>query len=154
MIGLACLGADIECAPDDPAPPLQEQTWPTSLHATREGKATFYSAENGGFGALTGIGARIEMDDTGLPKIRETTILSAVDSSGMVAAGDYISGMVKEDGTVLNFNGMSLQQIVRNLRGEAGSEIEIMIERTGPGGRIHMTVPIQRSLIVMQPFTN
>lgn len=31
------------------------ETFPTSLHATRRGKATWYSAENGGFETLTGI---------------------------------------------------------------------------------------------------
>lgn len=32
-----------------------EQAFPTSLHGTRRGKATWYSASNGGFEALTGI---------------------------------------------------------------------------------------------------
>jgi len=40
--------------------------------------------------SLTGIGARIEVDHSGLPKIRETTILSAIDSTGLVEPGDYI----------------------------------------------------------------
>lgn len=34
---------------------LAQADFSTSLHATREGKATWYSAENGGFEALTGI---------------------------------------------------------------------------------------------------
>lgn len=104
--------------------------------------------------ALTGIGARIELDGTGLPKIRDTTILSAVESTGMAAAGDYISGMVKADGTELDFLGMPLQQIVQNLRGEPGSEIELKMERASPGGRITYSVPLTRSMIVMEPFEN
>lgn len=55
MIGLACLAGGITCAPRDPPSLSPQQNWPTSLHATRRGKATFYNAENGGFGALTGI---------------------------------------------------------------------------------------------------
>jgi len=55
VIGLACLGGGTTCAPDHPAPPYPQQYWPTSLHATRRGKAAFYSADNDGFGALTGI---------------------------------------------------------------------------------------------------
>lgn len=101
--------------------------------------------------ALTGIGARIELDGTGLPKIRQTTILSAVESTGMAAAGDYISGMVKEDGTELDFKGMPLRQIVQNLRGKPGTEIELKMERASPGGRITYSVPITRSMIVMDP---
>lgn len=55
MMGLAFLGGPTGCAPDDPPSPFSEQVWACSLHATRQGKATFYSADNGGFGALTGL---------------------------------------------------------------------------------------------------
>lgn len=37
------------------ASPSPYDTFPTSLHATRRGKVTWYSAENGGFETLTGI---------------------------------------------------------------------------------------------------
>lgn len=42
--------AQVHAQYQDPA-----QTFPTSLHATREGKRTWYSKENGGFEALTNI---------------------------------------------------------------------------------------------------
>ncbi|QBG48046.1 hypothetical protein EGM51_11800 [Verrucomicrobia bacterium S94] len=128
---------------------LQTLDWIATLESAEEQRIALEAVNKY---ALTGIGARIEMDDSGLPKIRETTILSAVESSGMVAAGDYIAGMVKDDGTVLNFQGMSLQEIVRNLRGEPGSNIILNVERQSPGGRIIFPVPVTRSMIVMQPF--
>lgn len=55
VIGLACVWGGSTCTPEHPVPPFPQQAWPTSLHATRRGKATFYNAENGGFGTLTGI---------------------------------------------------------------------------------------------------
>jgi C-terminal processing protease CtpA/Prc len=103
--------------------------------------------------ALTGIGARIETDETGLPKIKQTTILSAVESTGRVEPGDYISGMVKPDGTLVYFKGWPTQKIAENLRGIPGSEIQLMMERVTPDGVWHsFDVPVQRSLIVMEPM--
>ncbi len=55
MIGFVCWGGGIDCTSDDPTPPSPVQTWPTSLHATRRGKTTFFSADNGGFGAVSGL---------------------------------------------------------------------------------------------------
>ncbi|MDF7807542.1 hypothetical protein P4E94_08850 [Pontiellaceae bacterium B12219] len=102
--------------------------------------------------ALTGIGARIEMDATGLPKIRDTTILSAAESTGMVEPGDYISGVVNPDGSIVYFQGLSIQEIVKHLRGAPGSEIQLLMERPTPNGDFaSFDVPVQRSLIVMHP---
>lgn len=101
--------------------------------------------------ALTGVGARIEMDKTGLPKIRETTVLSALEESGQVEPGDYISGMIKEDGTVVQFKGMSMQQIVNYLRGKPGTKPLLLMERMSENGALYAyDVPVQRSLIVVQ----
>ncbi|MDZ8119218.1 hypothetical protein [Pontiella agarivorans] len=130
---------------------LQTLDWIATLKSAEEQRIALEAVNKY---ALTGIGARIEVDSSGLPKIRETTILSAVESSGMVAAGDYISGMVKPDGTVLNFQDMPIQQIVQNLRGEPGSNIILNVQRQSQGGRIIFSVPVTRSMIVMQPFYN
>lgn len=103
--------------------------------------------------ALTGIGARVAIDETGFPKITETTVLSAVDSTGMVESGDYIVGMEDENGNFVSFEGMGIHQIVRNLRGEAGTDVLLLMERTAhqDGGAIQFEVPVQRSLLVIQP---
>ncbi|MDF7799006.1 hypothetical protein P4C99_06000 [Pontiellaceae bacterium B1224] len=102
--------------------------------------------------ALTGIGARIDTDETGLPYIRKTTILSAVESTGMVEAGDYISGMVNPDGSQVYFKDWPLQKVAQVLRGEPGTEVQLMIERVTPDGVWYsFDVPVQRSLIVMEP---
>lgn len=102
--------------------------------------------------ALTGIGARIDSDETGLPVIRKTTILSAVESTGQVEAGDYIAGMIKPDGTQVYFKDWPLQKVAQALRGEPGSEVQLMMERVSSEGVwVSFDVPVQRSLIVMQP---
>jgi C-terminal processing protease CtpA/Prc len=103
--------------------------------------------------ALSGIGARIEIDETGMPKIRETTVLSAVASTGQVESGDYISGMLKGDGSIVGFHDLPIGNIVQHLRGQPGSEITLLMERSAvPGGaRYSFLVPVQRSLLVIQP---
>lgn len=102
--------------------------------------------------ALTGIGAHIATDETGLPVIRKTTILSAAESTGMVEAGDYISGMVKPDGSLVYFKDWPLQKVAQVLRGEPGTEVQLMLERVSPDGVWHsFDVPVQRSLIVVEP---
>ena len=104
--------------------------------------------------ALVGIGARIEMDETGLPKIRETTPLSAVESTGKVEQGDYIVGMVDANGQPTYFDGLTLRQIVQFLRGEPGTEVRLLMERGTTGGGTEpyaFDVPVQRSLIVVEP---
>jgi C-terminal processing protease CtpA/Prc len=99
--------------------------------------------------ALSGIGARINVDNTGFPRIQETTALSAVASTGMVEPGDYIVGMVNAAGQMIDFENMPIQQIIQHLRGEPGSELLLMMER-GPDG-YPFDVPVQRSLLVIQP---
>jgi len=104
--------------------------------------------------ALTGIGARIEMDETGLPKVGETTILSAVASTGQVEPGDYISGMVNSDGSIVYFKDRPIRQIVQFLRGQAGTEVQLLMERVPADGSAEpysFDVAVQRSMIIVQP---
>ncbi len=124
--------------------------WAMGLEDPEERRAAFEAINDN---ALTGIGARIETDETGLPKIRETTILSAVASTGQVEAGDYISGMVNHDGSIVYFKDRPIRQIVQYLRGQAGSEIQLLMERASDDGSdpYSFDVSVQRSLIVVQP---
>lgn len=102
--------------------------------------------------ALVGIGARLEFDSTGLPKIQETTIMSAIEATGMAAAGDYISGMISPDGTVIDFENMPLQQVVNHLRGEAGTTPVLMMKRINEdGSTLTYDVEVSRSLLVVEP---
>ncbi len=103
--------------------------------------------------ALSGIGAQIETDQTGLPKIKQTTIMSALGSSGMVEPGDYIVGMEDENGQLIAFEGMTMTEVVSYLRGKSGSEVRLFMERVSDEtGKIYdFEVPVQRSMLVVQP---
>ena len=125
--------------------------WAMGLEDPEERRAAFEAINDN---ALTGIGARIEMDETGLPKIRETTILSAVASTGQVEPGDYISGMVNSDGSIVYFKDRPIRQIVQYLRGQAGSEIQLLMERMPADGSAEpysFDVAVQRSMLVVHP---
>lgn len=125
--------------------------WAMSLTDPAEMRAALEAINEN---ALVGIGAHIRVDETGLPKIMDTTALSAIASTGMSEPGDYISGMVQPDGSTISFKGMPIQQIVQYLRGEPGTEIRLFMEREATGDNeqpYSYDVPIQRSMIVVQP---
>jgi C-terminal processing protease CtpA/Prc len=122
-----------------------------SLEDTEEKRAALKAINQN---ALAGIGARIKVDETGFPKITETTILSAIASTGQVESGDYITGIVNEDGSTIYFKGRPVQQIVQYLRGQPGTEVRLLMERLMPEGSDEpyaFEVPLLRSIIVMQP---
>ena len=104
--------------------------------------------------ALVGIGARIQTDETGLPKIVDTTVLSAIASTGMTEPGDYISGMMNSDGSFISFKDRPIQQIVKLLHGQPGTEVRLLMERASADGHAEpysFDVPVLRSMIIMQP---
>jgi C-terminal processing protease CtpA/Prc len=104
--------------------------------------------------AYVGIGAHIEMDETGFPKIAQTTELSAIGATGMVEAGDYIVGMTTGDGETTYFEGMTLSQIVKYLQGEVGTEISLTMARASGDDQSDVTtfnVPVTRSMIIVTP---
>ncbi|VGO16077.1 hypothetical protein PDESU_04667 [Pontiella desulfatans] len=104
--------------------------------------------------ALVGIGARIHMDETGVPRIMDTTVLSAIDSTGMTQPGDYIVGIENGEGEPTYFKGQSMQNIVQQLRGQAGTEVNLIMERVetdDSSKSVVFNVPVQRSMIVVQP---
>ncbi|MEE9368594.1 MAG: hypothetical protein V3V05_06980 [Pontiella sp.] len=125
--------------------------WAMSLQDPAEQQAALLAINQN---ALTGIGARIEMDESGYPKIRDTTILSAIDSTGLIEAGDYISGIVNADGSTTSLKGRPIREIVKLLRGKPGTEVYLQMERPGNNNQPEPTsfdVPVLRSLIVIQP---
>lgn len=125
--------------------------WAMSLQDPNEQRAALEAISNL---SLAGIGARIETDETGFPKIRETTVLSAIAATGQVEPGDYITGMIGPDGRPISFEGLSMQQVVKHLRGEPGSEVHLLMERVpgnGSGESYTFDVPVQRSMLVIQP---
>jgi C-terminal processing protease CtpA/Prc len=60
--------------------------------------------------------------------------------------------MVNADGQTIDFENMPIQQIIRHLRGDPGSELLLMMERASANGNTYpFDVPLQRSLLVIQP---
>ena len=104
--------------------------------------------------ALVGIGARIQTDGTGFPKIVDTTVLSAIASTGMTEPGDYISGMVNEDGSTIYFKNLPVRKIVQLLHGQPGTEVRLLMERApadDDSEPYSFDLPVLRSMIIMQP---
>lgn len=99
--------------------------------------------------ALVGIGAQISQDENGLPRITDTTLLSAAAATGRVRAGDHIAGMINENGTYIDFMDRPLPQIIQNLRGKAGTDITLLMQDPETGEIFE--VPIIRSMIVLPP---
>ena len=102
--------------------------------------------------ALVGIGARIRKDREGWPEIVDTTVMSAIGSTGKVRPGDHILGMVDPAGETVGFQGLSMREVVGMLRGPAGSEAHLIMERPTEDGRPEQfEVTVERSMIVVQP---
>ncbi len=104
--------------------------------------------------ALVGIGAKIQTDETGLPRILDTTILSAVGSSGEVQPGDYISGIVTSDGSFIDFKDRPIHEVVQMLRGQPGTEVRLLMKRIPDNDQTEphsYNLPVLRSMIIIQP---
>lgn len=124
--------------------------WAMSMEDPAEQRAALEAVNAN---SLSGIGARIEIDKNGLPRIRETTVLSAVAATGQVEAGDYIVGMEDGTGQAIFFEGLSAREVAEVLRGEPGTPLRLMMERVPAGGSSSypFDVTIRRSLLVIQP---
>ncbi len=130
---------------------LNTLDWAMGLEDQTEQRAALNAINKN---ALVGIGARIQADETGLPKIVDTTVLSAIASTGMTEPGDYISGMVNSDGSFISFRDLPLRQIVQLLRGQPGTEVRLLMERASADGLAEpysFDVPVLRSMIIMPP---
>ena len=130
---------------------LSTLDWAMGLEDPEEQRAALDAINKN---ALVGIGARLQVDETGLPRIMETTVLSALASTGMTEPGDYISGMVNGDGSILYFKDRPIRQIVQLLRGQPETEVRLLMERAPAEGRAEpysFDVAVQRSMIVVHP---
>ena len=129
---------------------LSTLDWAMSMEDTAEKRAAMESINRY---ALIGIGAWLDVDGTGLPKIKEATILGGLASTGMAESGDYISGVKKEDGSIVYFKDRPLHQVVRLLRGKPGTEVHLLMERVPADGTAPYSfdVPVLRSMIIVQP---
>ncbi|HSR87369.1 MAG TPA: hypothetical protein VLL07_00325, partial [Pontiella sp.] len=125
--------------------------WAMGLQDPNERRDALEAISNS---SLAGIGARISTDETGFPKILETTILSAIAATGQIQPGDYITGMIDPDGQPISFENLSMRQVVNHLRGEPGSEVQLIMERlpSNENGESYIfDVSVQRSMLVIQP---
>lgn len=130
---------------------LSTLDWAMTLEDPEERRAALDAINKN---ALVGIGARLHVDETGVPKIVETTVLSAVASTGMTEPGDYLSGMVRADGSIIYFKDRPVRDIVKLLHGQPGTEVQLLMERGSTEGDIEpysFDVSVQRSMIIMQP---
>jgi C-terminal processing protease CtpA/Prc len=124
--------------------------WAMGLEDTDERRAALEAINHN---ALSGIGVRIEVDDTGFPRIKDTTVLSAIASTGLVEQGDYIVGMMGENGQPIYFKDLPIHQIVQVLRGQPGTEVQLIMERVPAQGGTPFAfdVSVHRSMLVIQP---
>ena len=118
--------------------------WAISLESEEEQKMAIEAINRN---ALTGIGARIATDETGYPCIRDMTVLGAMETSGAAQTGDHILGIENESGQWVSFEDMPMPEIISMLRGEAGSEVRLLMQNT----ESVYEITTQRSLIVIQP---
>jgi len=101
--------------------------------------------------APVGIGAALRMDD-GFPVVNSLMPGAAADMSGQLAVGDRIIAVSQGDGDFESVQGMSLQEIVGQVRGPAGTVVELAIipANADPGSEPEF-VAIPRGQILFQP---
>lgn len=122
--------------------------WVSTLNTPEEQKKALEEINKH---ALVGIGAKIERDETGLPTIRDTTVLGAIESSGKVQPGDRIAGVMGDDGNRVNFKDMSMAEVVKYLRGKPGTDVQLVMERASGNETEQFNLTISRSMIIMEP---
>ncbi len=123
--------------------------WATALGDADEQRAALEAI---GHYALSGVGARLEADPSGYPRIAETTVLGAMAANGQAGSGDYIVGILDANGDAVSFKDLAMDKVVQRLRGKPGSEVQLLIKRnpTDPDSAT-ITLPLQRSMIVVVP---
>ncbi len=80
--------------------------------------------------SLEGIGASLMIED-GLPVVKEVVPGGAADKDGRLQAEDKIVAVETEDGERDEFYGKKLSDIVRKIRGPAGTKVRIVIQPSG-----------------------
>jgi hypothetical protein len=101
--------------------------------------------------APVGIGALLSMDN-GYPVVAGLMPGAAADLSGQLAVGDRIIAVSQGDGDFESVQGMSLNQIVGQVRGPVGTVVELAIipANADPGSEPEY-VAIPRGQILFQP---
>jgi carboxyl-terminal processing protease len=77
--------------------------------------------------SLEGIGASLQSID-GYPVVMEVLPGMAADKDGRLQLDDKIIGIEKEDGSVEDFIGKKLSDVVRHIRGAAGSKVRLIVQ--------------------------
>jgi carboxyl-terminal processing protease len=77
--------------------------------------------------SLEGIGASLQSID-GYPVVMEILPGAAADKDGRLQLDDKIIGIEKPDGSVEDFIGKKLSDVVRQIRGPAGSKVRLIVQ--------------------------
>ncbi len=80
--------------------------------------------------SLEGIGASLMIED-GFPVVKEVVPGGAADKDGRLQPEDKIVGIEGGDGEKDDFYGKKLSDIVRKIRGPAGTKVRIMVKSSG-----------------------
>lgn len=77
--------------------------------------------------SLTGIGASLQSED-GFAVVKELIPGGPADKDGRLQPEDKILGILKDDGTEIDFVEKRLKDVVRDIRGEAGTHVKLIIQ--------------------------
>jgi carboxyl-terminal processing protease len=77
--------------------------------------------------SLEGIGASLQTED-GYPTVKEIVPGGAADKDGRLQVEDKIVGIETEDGQKEDFIGKKLDDVVRKIRGPAGTKVRIIVQ--------------------------
>ena len=77
--------------------------------------------------SLTGIGASLQSED-GFAVVKELIPGGPAEKDGRIQPEDKILGIQKEDGTEIDFVEQRLRDVVRHIRGEAGTHVRLIIQ--------------------------
>lgn len=77
--------------------------------------------------SLEGIGASLQIED-GFPKVVEIVPGGAADADGRLMPSDKIVGILLEDEQKEDFYGKKLSDVVRKIRGPAGTKVNLLVQ--------------------------
>lgn len=77
--------------------------------------------------SLEGIGASLQTED-GYPTVKEIVAGGAADKDGRLQVEDKIVGIESEDGQKDDFVGKKLDDVVRKIRGPAGTKVKLLVQ--------------------------
>ena len=109
------------------------------IEASGDKYAQYYSAEEivelmGDYeGTFYGIGATLSLNEEGYPEVQSVYKDSPAEKAG-IRAGDIITQVFGED-----VYGLTLDEIVDEIRGEKGTEVDITVYRSGESDYLYLT---------------